>query len=319
MIALFLKRCLWVLLPVIGLLWGINRTADTGFRRCRLWEYGVWNDIYAGRINADLLIMGASRAVAQVSPVILDSVLGTSSYNIGITAWRFRMEYARLKVYLQHNRKPRTIVEVLDNATLSDRRDLIGYNQFYPYLWDPLIREAVRGYEGEPTFLECHVPFLTYARNPIHAAEGCAEYVKSLLNIPETDRVKGYCGQAASWDGSSDQEIRGRPLHSVELPTDPATLGAFDDFLRYCRTSHIRVILLYTPEYQSMIPYYKNREAIFSLYNAYASTYHIPFLDYSWDTLGRSQRYYYNAQHLNKTGAEIFSRQLADTLKYLVP
>lgn len=318
MITLVIKRCLWVVVPILVILSVLSGLADAGFKHSRTWEYGVWNDIYDGRINADLLVMGSSRAVVQVSPLILDSALGLSTYNIGMAAWPFRMQYSRLKVYLQHNRKPRYIVEVMDLHTLGDREDLYGYNQFYPYLGDPLIREACKGYEGEPGYWECRVPFLKYMHNPAFCFQGCTEYVKSLLNRSETDRIKGYQPGDIPWDNTFDALTTQSAPHSIVLATDTPSIRAFNDFLGFCRDNHIGLILLYPPEYHDILRYFRNRDTIMSLYQELATGGRAPFLDYTDDTLGLHRGYYYNSQHLNKTGAEIFSRQLADTLKYLL-
>jgi lysophospholipase L1-like esterase len=49
-----------------------------------------------------------------------------------------------------------------------------------------------------------------------------------------------------------------------------------------------------------------------------ANRHGIQFLDYSSDTMCRDTKYFYNSQHLNTAGAELFSARLAEDLAPLV-
>ncbi len=52
------------------------------------------------------------------------------------------------------------------------------------------------------------------------------------------------------------------------------------------------------------------------IYHSFSKKYDIPFLDYSDDTsLTYDTAYFYNAMHLNKKGAELFTLKLANDIK----
>ena len=51
------------------------------------------------------------------------------------------------------------------------------------------------------------------------------------------------------------------------------------------------------------------------MYRDISTKYSIEFYDYSNDSLCFDKKYFYNASHLNNTGAEIFSKTLARDLK----
>jgi hypothetical protein len=317
-VSLFVKRFLWVLIPVLTIVIAISLMADAGYRRSRTDEFSVWNDIYDGKINADLLFIGGSRAFVEISPAIEDSILGTHSYNLGMNGWPFRMEYARLRVYFQHNRKPKYIIIALGQTTLEDNRDLYGYVQFFPYLRDPIIREAVKGYNGEPGRWDAWIPFIKYCRNQDFAYAGCMNYLLYLMGQRKEDRIRGYKGQDLPWDGAFDSFASTVPLHSIETIPDSASLHTFGNFLAYCGKEDIHVLLVYPPEYHPVFSYYKNREDIMTLYEKYARQSSIPFLNFSENTISYQKRYFYNSQHLNKMGSEIFSRELGDSLRQYI-
>ena len=53
-----------------------------------------------------------------------------------------------------------------------------------------------------------------------------------------------------------------------------------------------------------------------NLYSHYSKKYQIPCYDYSNDTICFQKKYFYNASHLNRKGAELFTHQLVNTLQH---
>ena len=78
------------------------------------YRYAVWNDILKGGLDNDIVIMGSSRSWVQMSPQVLDSILHTSSYNIGIDGSCIDRQIPRYKMYCKYNRKPKVIVQNVD-------------------------------------------------------------------------------------------------------------------------------------------------------------------------------------------------------------
>lgn len=91
-----------------------------------------------------------------------------------------------------------------------------------------------------------------------------------------------------------------------------------DGFLAECGRDGIMVVLVYPPEYFKARDMLNNREEIFTIYRRLAQKYRLEFIDYSYDAMAYDTKYFYNSQHLNKLGSELFSARFADTLAGLV-
>ena len=89
----------------------------------------------------------------------------------------------------------------------------------------------------------------------------------------------------------------------------------FEDFLSYCKKNNIELVLVYTPEYFEAQQYFENRTAILQMYAQLSAKYEHLFLDYSNHELCKKKELFFNSQHLNKEGSEIFSRLLVTDLK----
>ncbi len=314
-----MKRLLLKILffAVLGylLLLGIQYIIDAGLRKSRHEKFTEWNDIYQSKINADMIIMGSSRAVVHISPKILDSALELNSYNIGLDGWSFKMQNGRFRIYLQHNRKPKYIVQNVDVFLLTKPKQLYNYQQFLPYLNDTLIKQYTKGYEGEFTNFHYYLPLYKFNGCMEIAAEGLLSFFG--VNRHKPVRYKGFEPMKKEWDGTFDEYKKmypqGRPM-----PVDTSNKHEFFAFLDFCKKENIKVILVFTPELTEGQKYTTNRDEVVEMYQEFADKYGIPFLNYSNDSLSYRKDLFYNSQHLNDKGATLFSYKLAEDLKKII-
>ena len=109
-----------------------------------------------------------------------------------------------------------------------------------------------------------------------------------------------------------------RQLGKLNIKQDSGCLTLFEKYLNTCEQNHIKVIFVYSPEYIDGQHFVENRDEILGTYRRIASRHSIPFFDYSSDSISLDRSFFYNASHLNKRGAEVFTNKLARDLDGLV-
>lgn len=97
-------------------------------------EYPVWNDLYEGKINADVVVYGSSRACYHFDTKLLEDGLAKSCYNLGIEGHNFWLEYLRHKVLLKYNKKPKYILLSIDIFTFQKRAAIFNHDQLLPFM-----------------------------------------------------------------------------------------------------------------------------------------------------------------------------------------
>jgi len=257
--------------------------------------------------------MGSSKAKMMVSPFILDTVLHMNTYNLGMDGWQFNMQYARFKIYLQHNKKPRYVLQVIDFPFFDDRKDLYNYEQFIPYLSDTIIRHVTSQYIGRFTFPELYLPFFKYNRHLTLIQEGIKCYFKKKDNtiLPGS---KGYEPWQLMWDSSFSTFKKANP-GGIKTVIQRRIVAEFEEFLSYCNANNIKVILEFAPVYHEEYLMEKNVGDVLQIFNGLSLKYSVPIFDHSNDSLCYDKKYFFNSQHLNKDGAELFSTTVANDLK----
>ena len=308
----FIIRLLLFCLAPLPLLFLFGKVVDNGLKKSRHLFYSEWNDIFSGTINADMLVMGSSRAWVQISPRILDSVLLLNSYNIGMDGSQFNMQYQRFKIYLQHNRKPKYIIqEVGYTSTLVWFNELPTPQQFLPYLDDSSIWNITSRSASPFSKLERYFPLYKYNNEFPLMKEGVLSYFGKGV---KSAKYKGYEGKTLQWDSSFYNFKQANPEGKV-WPIDAEALKLFREYLDFCKANDIKVIMVYPPAFIESLNYIKNQKEILDVYNKLSAEYNIPFYNYMYDPLNYSRSNFYNSLHLNKNGSEIFTHKLAEQLK----
>jgi hypothetical protein len=313
---LFFNKILVLSLLVALSMFVLAYIVDTGLKQSRNENFASWNDLYSSKINVDLLIMGSSRAAFHISPKIIDSTLSLNSYNLGLSAWHFDMQYARFRIYLQHNRKPKYIIQNVDIYGFSKRADVADYQQFLPYLNDTIIQNTIKGHQGEFDIFQRNIPLLKYKNDPKLAFEGLFDFFGFGNLYDTTSKYKGYKGNDYVWN-KDFESFKKRFPKGAKYKFDVSVKNQFEEFLAYCKKENIKVVLVYAPEYFEVQSFYKNKHELIKLCNQSVQKYGCYFLDYSKNSLSYNRQYFYNSQHLNKHGSELFSKDLGGQLKVL--
>lgn len=312
-LARYLTRLFLFLLPVILLVYPLD-CAFSYLLLQKKYKYSgeleVWNDLLSSRINSDVVIYGSSRAWTHFDPEILQEATGLDVYNLGLDAHDFWFQYARHKYLLRYNPKPAVILLSLDSFCLIRRKDFYNYTQVLPFmLWDRFLYDHTKRYIGFST-PEYFLPLLRYA------GESTALASSMTVLIPGANknklRYRGYAGRDEYWNNDFENAKNEHGQMKMSIETESREL--LFRFLEECKNDSIEVILVYSPVYIEGQQFITNRDEIMEFYENTAASFGVCFLDYSNSEICQKREYFYNSTHLNRTGAELFSHELAADL-----
>ena len=282
----------------------------SGLRRTDIRKYSVWNDIYRGPIDADLVVIGSSRAWCAYNTYILDSLLLSNSYNLGIDGHSLEMQLVRYETYRRFNPAPRMIVMNTDLiSTFSiDSDPQYEREQFFPFIMDRELVSRVME-KKRLTLLDRYCPIVRYYGYREDISNGIASFLGKKTFI-DGGMHKGYRGNSYRWQEFSPySEI---DVRHVQIDTSLVTM--LDDFVAKTRAEGLLVVFVKSPIYSPYLDLFDDVDVFDSILATIADKYGIPVLDYSRIPLCQDNSYFYNASHLNKRGSEIFTRMLCGDL-----
>jgi len=308
----FIKRLFIFLLPFLLFSYGLDIFLSKTLKKSGSYadgEFPIWNTLYAGKINSDIVIYGSSRALKHIDPAMIRDSLHKSSYNLGVNGHSFRSEYFRHYLLLKYNKKPELIIQTLDVTSFEKKSDLYNPDQYLPYM---LFNTDMRlhTYNGYPT-ADYYIPMIRYYGKK----EALLEILDLIVNPSGNKplRTRGYHSNDFTWN--NDLQKAQEELGSFKVVSDTTMIELFDRYLAECARENIEVVFVYTPEYIEGQNFVSNRKEIMDLYDHFSAKYGITYFNYSRDTMSYKKEYFYNSGHLNSRGSELFTAKLINDLR----
>jgi hypothetical protein len=290
---------------MLGVLLAVDLLISANLRRQQSRMMGGWSDIYSGKIDCDIVINGASRAIYQYNPAILDSILGTSTYNLGIDGSGINRQILKYNTYRRYNSKPKFIIQDISVLTFV-KRNAYEVEQFFPYFYDDSLRNAVCKIDNLD-FKYKYFPFYRYIGHYEFILKGCGLYKNNK------EMVNGYVGSYKSkWNGTLLEKI-----NKIEFERDSLSFIQFDEYLQKAKSENIQVIFVYAPLYMGAVERIEDIDLVYATFNNFAEKFNIPILDFTYDSLSYDTAYFYNSTHLTGQGADLFSIKLANAIDSL--
>lgn len=280
-----------------------------GLRHFDSRRLSTWNDIYDSKVDGDLIALGSSRIWCGVSTYILDSMLNCNSYNLGLDGHPIDLQIVRYNTYRRFNGKPKILLLNADFLSTLGNTSEEGYEreQFFPFITDDSLINVVAK-QKKITLFDRYLPLYRYFGYRKWIDFGWGYYFGKKDPI-EGGMHKGYLGKEYAWDrGSLDMDT------IFEASTDSVAAQLMDNFIEQLTADSIKVILMKTPIYLPLRKKFKYIEFSDSVYNSFSKKYNIPVLDFYFEELCSDSTNFHNPSHLNKKGAEIFTRRLCETI-----
>ena len=313
-----LRRIIRFLLPILVLLIGLfffakrlDKEVTSCLRNSNLDKYDVWNSIFNGTASSDIIILGASRAQQHIDPHIFEEISGKKAYNIGGEGgWFIELMKARFYTYLKYNKKPKILIFSLDYFMLFKPILLQDKYQFLPYLSDDSILSLTKKFNGDLSWADYNLPFVRYIDN----SKALGDYYNSKYNKENilSSKYKGFRSFDLSW--KDDLKKAKDSVLSINLDFNQAYITSFISFIEDLKNRNIKIVFVYSPEYIEGQNFVKNRTVLFDLYRKVSNKYDIPFYDYTKDSMSFQKQYFYNSNHLNTKGVQLFTIKFASEL-----
>lgn len=274
----------------------------------------ILNDLYGGKAKCDIAIYGSSRA-SNINPNVIKDTLGKATYSFGIGGQNIWIQTLRHSEFIKYNGKPKLIIFSIDMRTLLQRTDTHLPNQFLPFaLRNENISRYASSYKNYKES-DYYIPLLRYT-GQWKAFESTLHSMFNSNHKPGIKLINGYYGHDKQW-GAQPVKLDKVRLDTYNRNFAPESIQLFERFLRSCAAENINVILVYTPEYVESVENISSRNGKFDIIRKLAAKHNITFLDYSKDELSYKKDLFYDAFHMNKRGAELFTSKLAAKLKTL--
>lgn len=286
---------------------------DNGLKKINNSIYNEWSKILGGKINADVLIMGSSRAVVSYNTEIVSRMSGLESYNLGFNAGGENLQLEKLKLYLKLNKKPKIIIQNIDQAHFGFNQELPEETQFIPFLGNNDLKAFLAKYDPKYNYLE-YIPLLKYNNNQYVFFEGIVSNFKSV--IPNNLIFNGFVPVNKKFKLDKHNLIN---LEKVKIEKQNIS-GKIDIMLKFYSENLNKdsfVFFVWAPEkVERLDPKFLNSKMYIKkiLKNKIKANSNYFFIDMMDNPISYDQNCFYDTFHLNNYGAKIFTTELVQNI-----
>ena len=233
-----------------------------------------------------------------------------------------------LEKYLARHKPPKLILVSLDYSSLQASMQPYNYPEYYPYLTDSIFgaenRKAIWRFKYS-SICEKYDVFIKYSAKTdyqklaaLNSSLGVKHKFNNLGDEPAWYNLmtyyKGYSGINRSWTAESEADLQ----EEWTIPREPQGIDFLNDFINISKEHGSKPVIVFSPMFYVTKKQFGETDNFFATIEQLAQKQSIPFWDYSDDPICSNRVYFYNAFHLNRTGAEKFSAILAtDINNYL--
>lgn len=254
-----------------------------------------------GQMNKDVIILGSSRGANNIIAKQLEDSTGWSTYNLSYRGSNIEFQEFLLKTLLKYNQPPKYLCLVIDNssefktvATLNFRYDRLFPLKNYVYINDYLVlhhkQNALSKYLNlarvkRKDFIWSPKPVL-----PINVLTSHG----SKINALDADSTLVYKRDIKTYDTAEEEQ---------------AKLNAFKSIQQICEAKGIHLIYVFPPNFVAFNTSFYKRFKEIDVDTNDVMIYNQKELKY------QDYKYFRDESHLNKLGAEVFTKELSDFIK----
>jgi hypothetical protein len=285
---------------------------NKGLKNYYVHKYSRVYEMFADSSKYDILFIGSSRTHTTISPLIIDSITGKSSYNTGVDAGGIFDFKSTLDAFLLVHPNPSLVVVTIDPNSFNGESALFDPMQYFPVVTKNKVLENAIAQSGYKTFIIKYIPWLNFIYLDDYTKNIA---VSGLRGKKELDKGEyGYKGYRTNSNACIDPVLNRKD--SVELKPNPALIKMFQSIIDTCNRRKIKIMLTFAPEYKHEFSgTFKNIGVFNNLIDSLTKINGLKIYREDNLDLNRDSCLFRDIKHLNTPGSILYSRILAERIK----
>lgn len=316
-------------IPVVYKLGEIYSIATTE-NKVNNYNQSRWEEFYSQPKNSiDMLYLGSSHSYCTFDPEIIDGILGTNGYQLGMPLQHYDSTYYTLKEALNYQ-KPKTVVLELYWDMLDDEFELTQAGYLF---------QVMKNKELENDYIKNVFPLSEKVKYKINIFRYQADYFayknsklkeklenKFNVSIAPQNKQKGvekyrskgytYCNYNMLPD-EFDKTNQFKNLDGLDWQSNDTQLKYVNNIVKLCKDNDIKIVFVTAPIANVSMSYIKNYESIHDKLNKIAEDNDVSYLDFNYVNMQESlltNDNFRDDAHLNHSGIEIVDKYFAEWL-----
>lgn len=253
----------------------------------------------ADSMNEDILIFGSSRAIHHYVPKVIEDSLQLDCYNCGRDGNGIIFSYGMYRLFRDRYSPKIIIYDIVDSFDLIDEGNNEKYLDWLRYFYDKPGIDSIFVDIDKSEKYKMMPQMRRYNRKFIQIA---SDYIR-----PQQSDIKGY----RPLEGIMKYEpIENNTSSKKSIRIDENKLKYFKMLIKDCKERNTKLIFMVSPKYKG--DENNTYKAIMQL----AKAENIPFFyHYNDSEISPNKKYFEDSFHMNKYGAEIYTKKIIHEIR----
>ncbi len=269
------------------------------------------------RVDPNILVLGSSVAEVGFNSNLISDKCGLSVYNGAIDGTKIIQSKFIIDEFLSYSSNCNYIVIGLAFFSFSEATSLTEPSRLLAHFSNKHVQKNVRQVSPDLYTKLKFVPFYSFTQTKHSYYKNAFFGAKNIIKgkKPVTDKLNGFVPHHNKWN---DSRLTIDQFGVELLSISQGSVATFTEIVKQIKARKITPILVITPMYINGQKHFKNYNDFLLTAKNIAAETQVPFWDFSKSNVVLNEDFYYNNGHLNSKGADMFSTQIADSLKSLI-
>jgi hypothetical protein len=265
--------------------------------------------------NYDYIVGGSSRVHNNFNSNLFDSLTKLSGFNIGYGGSAMSQNYLTLYLFLKNGNTIKNYLQQIEDNFLMDPKVAFTYPFqdyfFMPYIGDDNVDEC---YNSNTPLIKFYIwkylPFVKYSE--FNNYYGLKKIVTPTKIDSDMLKFKGY----VKLDTKHKEGFPATDYKAINklVAVDESNIYYLNKMRDLCLKNNINFIIYSSPLHQKSYLAYKPENLHSALIN-YVTNNNVKYFNFMLDKAFQGDSLFYDETHLNAKGTDLFTSQLADSLK----
>ena len=309
-----IKFCLFAIIIVSIISYILN----VGVRNSMNGQIGKVNLILDKKNDPAIISFGSSVGEVGFNSNIIAKKTGLSVFNSCIDGTSYIQYKGLIDVFTKSSKNNRTVVFMESYFTFQNPGEVSSLERYISHLGNQDIYESLHYLQAELLWKCKYVPFYQYI--PVthlyykNAFAGLKNYVK---NATFNDSLNGYTPVYRSWEIDQDNYLKNtKPFH---VPINKEVVEKYLATVNSLQKAGKKVVVVIPPVYKIVTEKLTDFNPLRETFKEISRKTGCVFIDFTSNVICNDKKYFYNGNHMNAIGSNLFSTQLADSLNALIP
>jgi hypothetical protein len=308
------KKITYFIVIGLVLLCVIQFLINFGVKRCQKDQIGKVNQIMNHQINPQIICFGSSVGEVGFNSRIVSKKLIKTVYNCSIDGTSYIQYKGLIEEYVNYTNDNELIIFMESYFTFQNPKQVASLERYIAHIDNRNIYQSLANQQPELLWKCRYVPFYQFI--PVshvfykNVIKGWLTYIKGTNEI---DSLMGQTPVYRAWEADQDKFLKSGKSFTIALDED--VINTYINDLLILKKGGRKVVIILPPVFKGLE---ENKITDFqplrSKFKMISYKTGFPFIDFTKSDISSNKEYFYNSNHLNSVGADIFSIALSDSL-----